>query len=83
MNGEGVKCAARFDKALDERRKEAAAVKMQTAGVGVEYGGGFGWDGSAMRTGNSKSSARKAASALIAKIPLELARYIARTFRPA
>ena len=47
-----------------------------------EYGGGFGWDCSPMRRGSSKSTARKAASALIAKIPLPLARHIARVFRP-
>jgi hypothetical protein len=74
--------AAWFDKALDERRREATATKMQTAGVGLEYGGGFGWDGSAMRTGNSKSSARKAASAQIARIPLALSRWIARCYFP-
>ena len=46
------------------------------------YGGGFGWDSSPMRRNSSKSSARKAASALIAKIPLELARHIARSLKP-
>jgi hypothetical protein len=35
-----------------------------------------------MRQGSSKSSARKAASAMIAKIPLPLSRHIARTFKP-
>ena len=74
--------AAWFDKALDDRRRTAGAVKSQTAGGGLEYGGGFGWDGSAMRTGNSKSNARKAASALIAKIPYDLASWIARCFKP-
>lgn len=46
------------------------------------YGGGFGWDCSPMRRGNSKSPARKAASAAIAKIPLRLSRHIAAMFRP-
>lgn len=46
------------------------------------YGGGFGWDGSPMRRGNSKSPARKAASAMIAKIPTPLARHIGATYRP-
>jgi hypothetical protein len=46
------------------------------------YGGGFGWDDSPMRRGNSKSSARKAASAHIAKIPLPLAQWIARAWHP-
>ena len=46
------------------------------------YGSGFGWDCSPMRRGSSKSNARKAASAMIAKIPEPLSRHIARTFRP-
>jgi hypothetical protein len=46
------------------------------------YGGGFGGDCSPMRRGSSKSSSRKAASALIAKIPLPLSTHIARTFLP-
>lgn len=46
------------------------------------YGGGFGWDCSPMRRNNSKSNARKAASAAIAKIPFELARHIAASWRP-
>ena len=46
------------------------------------YGGNFGWDGSPLRRGNSKSPGRKMASAMIAKIPLPLSRYIAATFRP-
>jgi hypothetical protein len=47
---------------------------------------GDGWFGvgnqSLMRQGNSKSSARKFASAMIAKIPLPLSRYIAAVYRP-
>jgi len=58
------------------------AVKMHTAGPGKSYGGGMGWDGSAMRTGNSRSPARKAASAQIAKIPFALSNWIARCFKP-
>jgi hypothetical protein len=46
------------------------------------YGGGFGWDDSPLRRGNSKSIARKAASAHIAKIPLPLSRHIARAWYP-
>lgn len=46
------------------------------------YGGGFGWDHSQMRIHNSKSPARKAASAMIAKIPFELASHIARVLKP-
>jgi hypothetical protein len=43
---------------------------------------GAGADCSLMRQMSSKSSARKAASAQIAKIPLELSSYIARVYRP-
>ena len=46
------------------------------------YGGGFGWDDSPLRRGSSKSNARKAASAHIARIPLPLARWIARAWHP-
>jgi hypothetical protein len=65
------------DKALDERRKAATAIKN----------GGFRFDG-AGRSFQSESVARcgvtsrKAASALIAKIPEPLARHIARVFKP-
>lgn len=46
------------------------------------YGGGFGWDHSQMRQHSSKSPARKAASATIAKIPLPLAQHIAWAWMP-
>lgn len=59
-----------FDKALDERRKQATADS-------------FGWSkDSALRNNNSRSDSRKAASAAIAKIPPPLARHIARIFKP-
>ena len=48
-----------------------------------EGGSWFGDSDGVMRKGNSKSSQRKAASALIAKIPLPLSTHIARTFLPA
>ena len=44
------------------------------------YGGGFGWDCSPMRRGSSHSPSRKAASAIIAKIPLPLSRHVARWY---
>ena len=77
--GEGIKQhgsgAAWWDKALDERRKEATAV-MRDGQKSVQDGlGGY------VRRGNSKSSGRKAASAMIAKIPLPLSRHIGATFR--
>lgn len=54
---------------------------FQSASVKA-YGGSFGWDDSPLRSGNSKSPARKAASAQIAKIPFALAQYIARVYKP-
>lgn len=50
-----------------------------------QHGSGREWfagEGKISRTTSSKSSARKQASAMIAKIPFGLASYIARTFRP-
>lgn len=71
--GHGLKVAGfRFD---------GSGRSFQTASV-KNYGGDFGWDGSVMRQGNSKSPARKFASAMIAKIPLPLSRHIAATYRP-
>ena len=85
LESEGVKQhgsgAAWFDKALDERRKEASGLKAGKDWLGG-YGGNFGWDCSPMRRNNSHSTARKAASAQIAKIPFELARYIAHVYKP-
>jgi len=51
---------------------------------GLKFGGGWRHDSTnnLIRKASSRSSARKAASALIAKIPLPLARHIAITFRP-
>ncbi len=52
---------------------------------GIKCGGDWFGPGekSAMRNHSSKSPARKAASAMIAKIPLPLSRHIAAAFRPA
>ena len=83
--GSGVKQhgsgAAWFDKALDERRRNAMAETKAAPDGGQGYGGSFGWDATPLRRGNSHSSARKAASAQIAKIPFELARWIAYCYR--
>ena len=52
---------------------------------GLKVGGswfGVGNDCSPMRPGSSRSDSRKAASAMIAKIPETLARHVAATFRP-
>jgi hypothetical protein len=59
----------------------SAAVKAARDRLGG-YGGSFGWNETPMRRGNSKSPARKAASAHIAKIPFPLAQHIARVFKP-
>ena len=79
---EGVKQTgsgrAWWDKALDERRKAAPGTKVP--GGGSE--GWFGKNASPMRRHHSGSSKRKAASAMIAKIPLPLAQYIGRVFHP-
>lgn len=48
----------------------------------TRYGGSFYWDGSAMRAGHSQSTTRKQATALIAKIPFDLALWIARVYKP-
>ncbi len=71
----------------DKRLRPAmAATRNEAIKVGHDwfggYGGGFGWDCSPMRRNNSKSPHRKAASALIAKIPFPLAQHIARCFKP-
>jgi hypothetical protein len=77
---EGVKQggsgAAWFDKLLDERRKEATAIKN---------GGDWfssGENCSLQRRQSSRGTSRKAASAHIAKIPFPLAQHIARCFLP-
>jgi hypothetical protein len=44
--------------------------------------GEFGWHRTVMADGTSKSEKRKAASAMIAKIPFDLAQYIARVYQP-
>lgn len=48
----------------------------------TKYGGDFGWDASPMRMHSSKSPARKAATAEIAKIPFTLAQHIAKVYKP-
>ncbi len=75
-------------------RFDGSGKSFQTASVeglkgipheGVKEGGDW-WNKECRKTGmarfGSKSSARKAASAMIAKIPLPLAQHIARTFKP-
>jgi hypothetical protein len=63
------------------RSFQSASVKAQKDGAGG-YGGDFGWDDTPLRRGSSPLPARKAASALIARIPLPLARHVAIKFHP-
>lgn len=60
------------------------AAQRYRAEQGIKCGGGwFGPENpSAMRRYNSRSDSRKAASAMIAKIPLPLSRHIAAAYRP-
>ena len=70
-----------FDKALDERRKAASAGRK----VGGDWFGTYAEEKAAgtispTRVTGKNTSARKAASALIAKIPFPLAQHIARVY---
>jgi hypothetical protein len=71
---QGGSGAAWWRDALNERSKEGTAIKN-----GSDWFGS-GADCSLQRRHGSKSTGRKAASALIAKIPLPLSRHIAATF---
>ena len=71
-----------FDKALDERRKEATAVKVSGDWFGTYQEMKEAGTISPTRTTGNHTNSRKAASALIAKIPFELSSYIARVFKP-
>jgi hypothetical protein len=71
-----------FDKALDERRKEATAVKC-----GGDWFGSYAEQKAAGtispgRLHGKGSDSRKAASAMIAKIPFDLAAHIASVYKP-
>jgi len=65
--------------AAAQRYREGVKTAQDSEGG---YGGNFGWDNTPLRRGNSRSDSRKAASALIAKIPFVLAQHIARSFKP-
>ena len=58
------------------------AGQQATDGLKGEGGSWFHDSDNPMRRGTSKGTARKAASAMIAKIPLALSRHIARTYKP-
>jgi len=63
--------------------KEARFTTRDCGAEGLKFGGGW-WKDSTnnlIRKASSRSSARKAASAMIAKIPFPLAQHIARVFK--
>lgn len=65
-------------------RERKRAPFPHDAGISNKVCGWFGANNpSAMRQHSSKSSARKRATALISKIPLELSRHIARVYYPS
>ena len=76
----GVKIGGSGDeywrKPLEAKRREATAVKCGGAWFGA------GNDSSIMRQHSSKSDSRKAASAMIAEIPFDLAQWVAKVFKP-
>ena len=62
---------------------QSASVARNPVHEGVKQrGSGAVWFDTGICKSGSKSNARKAASAIIARIPFELARYIAATFKP-
>jgi hypothetical protein len=66
-------------------RFDGSGRSFQSASVKISGGGADGWFGGndhPLRQHMKGHPARKAASAMIAKIPLPLSRYIARTFKP-
>jgi hypothetical protein len=56
--------------------------KPEAEGV-KQHGSGETWLDIGIAARGSQTNARKAASAMIAEIPFELARYVARCFKPA
>jgi len=86
VDGSGVKQRgsgpAWFDKALDERRKAASGLKAGGDWFGTYAEQKAAGTISPCRLTGNRTTARKAASAQIAKIPFELARWIAYCFKP-
>lgn len=76
-------CAAWFDKALDERRKNPTSGSdlFGLKGDGETWFGPYRADGTGTRNMSSGSNKRRFASAMIAKIPLPLSRFIGATFK--
>ena len=79
-NSDGVKIGGSGDaywrEPLQAKRREATAIKNGKDRFG------FGENCSLQRRASSKSDSRKAASAMIAKIPFELSRHIAAIYKP-
>lgn len=73
---QGGSGAAWWRDALNERRREGTAIKN-----GNDWFGS-GEDCSLQRKHGSKSTGRKAAAAMIARIPLSLSRHVARVYSP-
>lgn len=92
MSGKGNNADGRHGRGNDPRRDPMWARGFQaTAADRLDHikapgGGRDGWFGAAhpspMRKYNSKSSKRRMASAMIAKIPITLARHIGRSWKP-
>jgi hypothetical protein len=83
-NVPGIGWTGFADTGASWRNREAAGT-AQHDGIKVPDGGAEGWFGKnagPMRLHSSGSTQRKAASAMIAKIPLPLARHIAAVYRP-
>jgi hypothetical protein len=76
-----------FDKALDERRKQAGVkvrgVRLSKVGFNVAAAQAYRAERLPMlHLGATRNDSRKAASAQIAKIPFPLAQHIAKVFKP-
>lgn len=79
----GYKAQA-FNGTAIKRLRESEGIKDYDAGAGLKMGGDWFSDPtSTCRRHGSKSQASKRASAMIAKIPIVLSRYIAATYRPS
>lgn len=79
QTNEGLKLGPSPGKRWEDRPPNVAAHREGTKNGGDWFNGS---EPSAQRRHGSKSNARKAASAMIAKIPFVLARHIARSWKP-
>lgn len=82
---DGRKCASQHDTYHKDGKPVGKLIDPRYRSDGLKFGGGW-WNDSTnnlIRKASSRSTARKAASAQIAKIPFPLAQHIARCFKPA